>query len=138
LHLIRPYGFFLNDRKVKRSGLDYWQHLKLVEHDSYEDFIKQIKNGSHLYYITRYGVKTPEKLSLRTRTPVYFIFGKESSGLSKKILEENKTRTIRIPASKNVRSLNLSNCVAILGYEYAKQNNYDSLSIKEPHKPIFN
>jgi tRNA (cytidine/uridine-2'-O-)-methyltransferase len=90
-----------------------------------------------LYYVTRYGTKTPDQLSLHTNTPIYFIFGKESSGLPKKILEENKAHTIRIPASKNVRSLNLSNCVAILGYEYTKQNGYESLAIKEPHKPLF-
>jgi tRNA (cytidine/uridine-2'-O-)-methyltransferase len=73
---------------------------------------------------------------LLTNNSVYFVFGKESSGIDKKILQLNKKSTVRIPASKNVRSLNLSNCVAILGYEYAKQNKYTGLCKQEPHKPL--
>jgi tRNA (cytidine/uridine-2'-O-)-methyltransferase len=64
----------------------------------------------------------------------YIVFGKESTGIDKQILKENVEKTIRIPTSKNVRSLNVSNCVAILAYEYSRQNNYDDLEIEEPHK----
>jgi tRNA (cytidine/uridine-2'-O-)-methyltransferase len=76
-------------------------------------------------------------LTLEKGEYVYFIFGKESAGISKTVLEKNKDRTVRIPASVNVRSLNLANCVAIVGYEYVKQNQYDGLCLKEPHQSLF-
>jgi tRNA (cytidine/uridine-2'-O-)-methyltransferase len=65
------------------------------------------------------------------------MFGKESTGISKDILKKNKNQTVRIPATKNVRSLNLANCVAIIGYEYTRQNEYHGLEKTEPHKPLF-
>jgi tRNA (cytidine/uridine-2'-O-)-methyltransferase len=74
---------------------------------------------------------------MKTKEEVYVIFGKESVGINKDILIKNKENTIRIPSSDNVRSLNLSNCVAILAYEYLRQNKYEGLCLKEPHKPIF-
>ncbi|MDR2462050.1 MAG: tRNA (uridine(34)/cytosine(34)/5-carboxymethylaminomethyluridine(34)-2'-O)-methyltransferase TrmL [Mycoplasmataceae bacterium] len=138
LHLIKPYGFFLTDKKLKRSGVDYWEKLKLIEHNSYEDFINTIKNKKHLiYFLTRYGKNKPNEISFKNKNDVYIVFGKESQGIPKNILKENEIKTIRIPASKNIRSFNLSNCVAILLYEYSKQNNYEGLEIFEPHKPLF-
>lgn len=137
LHLIKPYGFFLNNKHLKRSGLDYWPHLKLIEHDSYIDFLKVVKNKKQIYYLTRHGINQPDQLHLNIDKPVYFIFGKESAGIPQRLLQQNKKQTVRIPASQNVRSLNLANCVAILGYEYAKQNKYQGLCLKEPHKPLF-
>jgi tRNA (cytidine/uridine-2'-O-)-methyltransferase len=137
LHLIKPFGFFLDDKHMKRSGLDYWKHLNLIQHDSYDDFLKYIKPDAQIYYLTRYGIKTPDQLQLNTSNPTYFIFGKESLGIPKVILKDNREQTVRIPASENVRSLNLANCVAILGYEYVKQNKYKGLATKEPHKPLF-
>ncbi|GHU48688.1 hypothetical protein FACS1894218_6330 [Bacilli bacterium] len=96
-----------------------------------------IDHEYHLYYVTRYGVITPDKLKLKTKNDIYFMFGKESSGIPKNILKKYRSDTIRIPSTNKVRSLNLSNCVAIVGYEYTKQNDYDDLEITEPHKPIF-
>jgi tRNA (cytidine/uridine-2'-O-)-methyltransferase len=121
---------------MKRSGLDYWKDLKLIEHDSYEEFINTIKNDADIYYITRYGKQTPDSLHFKTNNKIYLVFGKESTGIPKSILLKHQQQTVRIPTSVNVRSLNLSNCVAILGYEYIKQNNYDGLKVKEPHKPL--
>lgn len=135
LHLIRPYGFVLNDKQLKRSGCDYWKYLKIVEHDCYEDFIKTLKPNDQIYYITRYGkhllseIKKPKKLG-----DIYLMFGKESTGITKDILVANKSHTIRIPSSKNVRSLNLSNCVAICSYEVAQMFNFSNLEKLEPHK----
>lgn len=128
LHLIRPYGFFLNDKNMKRSGLDYWQHLKLIEHDSYEDFTKSIKQSHKIYFITKFGINKPQDFKYFSNIDTYFIFGKETKGLPKILLDKNKSRTICIPSSKNVRSLNLANCVAIIGYEYLKQIKFNSLS----------
>jgi tRNA (cytidine/uridine-2'-O-)-methyltransferase len=136
LHLIKPYGFFLNNKHLKRSGLDYWKYLKLIEHDCYEEFINTIPKNTQVYYITRYGTKIPNHLTFHMDIPTYFVFGKESSGIPKQILNHNKVHTIRIPTSINIRSLNLSNCVAIIGYEYVKQNKYKGLCQNEPHKPL--
>ncbi|XQP54852.1 MAG: tRNA (cytidine(34)-2'-O)-methyltransferase [Mycoplasmoidaceae bacterium] len=135
LHLIRPYGFVLSDKNLKRSGCDYWKHLKMYEYDCYEDFIKTLKKDDEIYYITRYGkhllsdIKKPSK-----NGDIYLMFGRESTGIRKDILVANKSHTIRIPSSKNVRSLNLSNCVAICTYEIASLSNFSNLEKLEPHK----
>lgn len=137
LHLIRPYGFVLNDKLVKRSGVDYWDHLKLIQHDCYEDFIKTLKKNDQIYYITRYGKKTLEdvKFSKQNKNKtIYLMFGAESNGIDKKILVKNKAKTIRIPSSKNVRSLNLSNCVAICAYQVLRLDKFKKLEKFEPHK----
>ena len=135
LHLIRPYGFVLSDKQLKRSGCDYWNHLKLFEHDCYEEFIKTLKKNDEIYYITRYGKHLPSQIKKPKKNgDIYLMFGKESTGITKSILVANKSRTIRIPSSKNVRSLNLSNCVAICAYEIAQLSNFSNLEKLEPHK----
>jgi tRNA (cytidine/uridine-2'-O-)-methyltransferase len=111
--------------------------LKLHEYDSFDLFLKNIKSKSQLFYLTRYGTKSPEQVKFSNKLDAYLIFGKESIGLPKELLKQNVANTIRIPASKNIRSLNLANCVAILGYEYMKQNGYVGLELEEPHKPLF-
>lgn len=136
LHLIRPYGFFLNNKKLIRSGIDYWQSLKLYEYDDFNDFVSKNK-PQEIYYITRYGKHLPNEIKFDINKNTFLVFGKESSGIDKKILKENYNNTIRIPSSKNVRSMNLSNCVAIMAYEVLKQNSYNELSIEEPHKNLF-
>ncbi|MDR0856952.1 MAG: tRNA (uridine(34)/cytosine(34)/5-carboxymethylaminomethyluridine(34)-2'-O)-methyltransferase TrmL [Mycoplasmataceae bacterium] len=137
LHLIRPYGFFITDKTVKRAGVDYWDKLQLEEHDCWDDFLKSIKTEYKIYFLTRYGVNTPDSCGMKSTEDVYLIFGKESTGIPKEILRDNKDKTVRIPTSENVRSLNLSNCVAMLTYEFAKQNDYEGLKNSEPHKPLF-
>lgn len=133
LHLIRPYGFVLNDKNLKRSGVDYWDKLKLVEHNNYESFLLSIKRESSVYYITRYGKNKPDDIVYRN-DDIYLVFGKESTGIDKTILKTNINKTIRIPSSNNVRSMNLSNCVALMCYEVCRQNGYDGLETQEPHK----
>ncbi|XQP55746.1 MAG: tRNA (cytidine(34)-2'-O)-methyltransferase [Mycoplasmoidaceae bacterium] len=135
LHLIRPYGFVLSDKLVKRSGCDYWKHLKMFEHDCYEEFAKTLKKDDQIYFITRYGKHLPNEIKLPKKNgDIYLMFGKESTGIPKPILVANKSHTIRIPSSKNVRSLNLSNCVAICAYQVANISNFSSLEKLEPHK----
>lgn len=134
LHLIRPYGFFLDNKKFIRSGLDYWKDVQLIEHDSFDEFLKTINKESKMYFITRYGKQTTEQISFQYDKPTYLIFGKESSGIDKEILKKYVDHTYRIPTSENVRSLNLSNCAAMLAYDYVKHNQFDHLSKIEPHK----
>ena len=135
LHLIRPYGFVLSDKNLIRSGCDYWKHLKLIEHDCYEEFIQTLKKNDQIYYITRYGKHSLSKIKKpKQNGDIYLMFGKESTGITKDILVKNKSHTIRIPSSKNIRSLNLSNCVAICAYEVLKLTNFSSLEKLEPHK----
>lgn len=136
LHLIRPYGFFLNDKHLKRSAVNYWDKLTYFEYDCYDDFISQnkINKDSLIYYITRYGKHTPNKIKYPKNKEIYLMFGKESTGIDKSILKNNLDKTIRIPTTNNVRALNLSNCVAMLAYDYVKTNNYPDLLEEEPFK----
>jgi len=135
LHLIRPYGFILTDKLLKRSGCDYWKDLVMYQHDCYEDFIKTLKPNDQIYYITRYGKKILRDIKKpKTDGDIYLMFGAESTGIDKDILVANKANTIRIPSSKKVRSLNLSNCVAICAYEMLMLDNFKDLDLEEPHK----
>lgn len=136
LHLIRPYGFVLSDKLVKRSGVDYWKYAKIRQHNCYEDFIKTVKKQDKIFYITRYGKKMLDdlKIAKNFKGNIYLMFGAESSGIDKAILVKNKTKTIRIPSSKNVRSLNLSNCVAICAYQVIRLDRFNNLEKLEPHK----
>ncbi|WP_316572509.1 tRNA (uridine(34)/cytosine(34)/5-carboxymethylaminomethyluridine(34)-2'-O)-methyltransferase TrmL [Neobacillus sp. YIM B06451] len=127
LHLIRPLGFSTDDKQLKRAGLDYWEHVKLVYHDSLDDFYRAA-DGGEFYYITKFGEKpysdydfsNPEK-------DHYFIFGKETTGLPEEVIEANRDRCLRIPMNGHIRSLNLSNTAAILVYEALRQQNYPGL-----------
>jgi tRNA (cytidine/uridine-2'-O-)-methyltransferase len=133
LHMIKPYGFVLSNSKFTRSALDYLKKIKLIEHIDYDDFISTISKRSLVYYITRYGRNLPEKIKKPFgKQNIYLIFGCETKGLPKKILNDNIKKTIRIPISENIRCLNLSNCVAILLYQIAIKNGYKNLAIFEP------
>jgi len=135
LHLIRPYGFFLYDKRFKRACCDYLPHLQMHQHDCYEDFIKTLKPNDQIFYITRYGKKILREITkTNSDGDIYLMFGAESTGIDKSILVANKENTIRIPSTKNVRSLNLSNCVAICAYEILMLDDFKGLELEEPHK----
>jgi tRNA (cytidine/uridine-2'-O-)-methyltransferase len=102
----------------------------LQEHDSYQKFYKSLKSPFQIFYITKFGKQNPSDFKYQFKQNTYFVFGKESSGLPRKILDQNENHTIRIPSSNNVRSLNLSNCVAIMSYEYTRQTKFESLNKK--------
>lgn len=136
LHLIRPYGFFLNDKKYIRSSVNYQDKLILQEHDSIEEFLKSVPKNSNLFFISRYGLKTTDKIKFNFQKDTYLIFGKESTGLPKDILTKYKNNVYRIPTTDNIRSLNLSNCVAMLIYDYHKTNKFKKMHKFDPFKTI--
>lgn len=133
LHLIRPYGFILSNKHLIRSGVDYWDKLELFQYDSFDEFLAK-NNYPNIYIYTRYGNHTPNQINFKDMSNIYLMFGKESKGVPKQILTQYKNNLLRIPTSNNIRSLNLSNTVAIAIYEVVKQKSYDNLELIEPHK----
>ncbi|WP_370221516.1 tRNA (uridine(34)/cytosine(34)/5-carboxymethylaminomethyluridine(34)-2'-O)-methyltransferase TrmL [Cytobacillus sp.] len=124
LHLIRPLGFSTEDKMLKRAGLDYWQFVKIVYHESLDDFFNSSKGGEY-FYLTKYGTMPHSTFDYsNVGKDYYFIFGKETTGLPKNIIETNKERALRVPMNDKVRSLNLSNAAAILVYEALRQQDY--------------
>ena len=127
LHIIRPMGFEIDDRKLKRAGLDYWDKLDITYYDSYEDFLtKQPDAVNNTYYFT---TKAPQSYIDVSEYPdnVFIMFGKETKGLPEDILYKNKNFCVRIPMRDTIRSLNLSNSVAIAVYEIIRQKGFDGL-----------
>ena len=133
LHLIKPLGFSLEDKYLKRSSANYLDGLNYEVYENYEDFLS--KNKGTFYFFTRYGKKPHTSFDYSNKNEnIYLVFGKESSGIPKEILKDNLDRCMRIPMSDKVRALNLSNCAAIVIYEVLRQQDYDGLLFKEPHK----
>ena len=133
LHLIKPLGFSLDEKSIKRSGANYIDKLDYEVYENYEDF--KNKNKGTYYFFTRYGKKTHSDFDYTNKDEnIYLIFGKESSGIDKKILKDNLDHCMRIPMTEDLRSLNLSNCVAIVVYEVLRQQNYRDLIRHEVQK----
>lgn len=125
LHLIKPYGFEISDKHLKRAGLDYWDKLDIYEYDNLDSFFE--KNTGRFYYFTTKGRKTHSEECYPCNENVYLIFGREDKGLPEKLLYENPDNCIRIPMRNELRSLNLSNSVAIACYEVLRQWDYPDL-----------
>ena len=133
LHLIRPLGFAMSTGIIKRSAVNYIDKVDYTLYDDFLDFIS--KNPGEYYFFTRYGKKPHSEIDYTDKKKnIYFIFGKESTGIPKEILRKYLDRCIRIPCSDNVRCLNVSNCVAIAVYEVLRQQNYNDLLRYEPFK----
>ena len=134
LHLIKPFGFVLDDAHLKRSGVNYIDKLEYYVYENFEDF--KSKNVGKYYYFTRYGHKphTSFDYSNSENEELYFIFGKESTGIPKEILKHDLDHCMRIPMTNKDRALNVSNSVAIVIYEALRQQNYNDLLFEEPHK----
>lgn len=133
LHLIEPLGFSLDEKSVKRSGVNYIDKLEYHVYKNWDDFIS--KNNGDFYFFTRYGHKPHTSFDYSDKSKdIYLVFGKESTGIPKNILRPNLDHCMRIPMSSNVRSLNLSNCCAIVLYEVLRQQDYRDLLFEEPHK----
>jgi len=126
LHLIRPFGFSLENKYLKRAGLDYWNLLDIYYYDSFEEF-KQKNDSNKFFYATTKSSNSYTDMSFSNEC--YLIFGKETKGIPEEILNENKEKTMRIPMLKNenARSLNLSNSVNIIVYEALRQINFPNM-----------
>ena len=124
LHLVGPMGFNIDDRKLKRAGLDYWHLLDITYYNSTEEFFEKHPNESFYYFST----KAPHKhTDITYPEKVFIVFGKETKGLPEKLLFDNPNTTVRIPMISDARSLNLSNSVAIGVYEVLRQWGYPEL-----------
>lgn len=133
LHLIEPLGFRLDEKSIKRSGVNYIEHCNYTVYKNFEDF--ESKNKGTYYYLTRYGKKPHTSFDYSDKNEnIYFIFGKESTGIPKEILKHDLDHCMRMPMNDNIRALNLSNTVAIMIYEALRQQNYRNLLLKEPFK----
>lgn len=135
LHLIKPLGFILDDVHLKRSGVNYIDKLSYFVYENFADFLEKNRDGQ-FYFFTRYGHKphTSFDYSNKESKNLYFIFGKESTGIPKEILKNYLDSCMRLPMTENVRALNLSNCCAVVIYEVLRQQNYNDLLLEEPHK----
>ena len=127
LHLIRPLGFEINEKTLKRAGLDYWSKLDVTVYDGYEHF-RSVNAGSRIWYVTTKAERSYTEADFRPDD--LLMFGKETAGIPEEILVENRDRCIRIPMIKDERSLNLSNAVAIVLYEALRQNGFEGLEDK--------
>ncbi len=133
LHLIEPLGFSLDESYVKRSGANYIDKCDYTVYKNFDEFKE--KNKGTYYYLTRYGKKPHTSFDYRDKKEnIYFIFGKESTGIPKKILQQDLNHCMRIPMTDKIRALNLSNSVAIMVYEALRQRDYDNLLMHEPFK----
>ena len=126
LHLIEPLGFRLNEKEIKRAGMDYWEHLDIIRYMNYEEFCLKNPNvkiwmattkAKHVYSEVKYG---PDD---------YIMFGKESAGIPEEILVEHEEDCMRIPMNGDIRSLNLGNSVAIVLYEALRQNGFAGMNL---------
>ena len=131
LHLIKPYGFVLDEKHLQRAGMDYISEAEIHQHLNWQDFLDSEK-PVNIYYLTRYGHKAPDQFDFTvSEEDIYLVFGKESTGIPKHILKDNMDNCIRLPMVADARSLNLSNCVAIMVYEVLRQLGYPGLSHDE-------
>jgi len=127
LHLIEPLGFRLNEKAIKRAGMDYWEHLDVTRYLDYEDFLKK-NPGAKIYYAT---TKAPQTYTdVQYEDDCFIMFGKESAGIPEDILVNNQETCVRIPMIGDIRSLNLSNSVAIVLYEALRQHNFTHMNLE--------
>ena len=127
LHLIEPLGFRLNEKAIKRAGMDYWADLDVTTYVNYQDFLDK-NPGAKIYMATTKSRQTYTEVSYEP--DCYIMFGKESAGIPEEILVENQENCVRIPMIGETRSLNLSNSVAIVLYEALRQNDFDHMKLE--------
>ena len=128
LHLVYPLGFNISEKQVKRAGLDYWDKLEIEEHTNFKAFLSKYKpEENNMFFVTTKGKQVYSDIDYSEMEGVYILFGKETKGLPEDILKTHLDQTIRIPMRETIRSLNLSNSVAIVAYEVFKQQNFGGL-----------
>ncbi|MCD8095221.1 MAG: tRNA (cytidine(34)-2'-O)-methyltransferase [Ruminococcus sp.] len=127
LHLVKPYGFEITDRNLKRSGLDYWDKLEIYEYNNLDSFF-ELTSGEYYYFTTK-GRKLYSDICYPENADVYLLFGREDKGLPEELLYANPDRCARIPMRNMLRSLNLSNSAAIAAYEVLRQWDFSELEL---------
>ena len=128
LHLVKPLGFEMSDKYLKRAGLDYWDKLDIEEHESLAQFLEEYPiERNNMYFVTTKGKHCYTEVKYNELNEVFMLFGKETKGLPEDLLKNNLNNAIRIPMRENFRSLNLSNSVAIVAYEMLRQNDFKNL-----------
>ncbi len=129
LHLVHPLGFSISDRYLKRAGLDYWDKLEIEEHDSLNAFLEKYKPEEHnMYFATTKAEHCYSDVDYSKMEEIFVLFGKETKGLPEDLLKKYISNTIRIPMIGDLRSLNLSNSVAIIAYEILRQGEFKDLN----------
>lgn len=129
LHLVHPLGFKINEKAIKRAGLDYWDKLEIEEHDSLEKFLEKYKpEENNMFFATTKGKTKYTDINYAKMEEVFILYGKETKGLPEWLLEKYlDKKTIRIPMLPTLRSLNLSNSVAVITYEILRQQDFKDL-----------
>lgn len=131
LHLIRPYGFFLNSKNILRSCTNHFNENNIFQYDDFNDFCNKNNVNNNIFLFTKKGTRTPDQIKyepIYKNQNIYLMFGKESSGIANDILNKfDKQQWIRIPMKQNIVSINLANTVAIASYEVIKQLDYLNL-----------
>ncbi len=134
LHIIGPLTFSIDSKDLKRVGMDYIDDLKMFYYENYDEFLQKNRNAD-LYYVTRYSNRVYSSFDFSDPVKdIYVMFGRESTGIPHDILRNNPERLLRLPMVPEARSLNLSNCVAIISYEILRQQNFLNLSTSEAIK----
>jgi len=133
LHLVKPLGFEITDKYLKRAGLDYWNKLEIEEHENLEEFLNKYaydeskKVKRNIFLVSTKSKHTYSEIEYNEFEEIFLLFGKETKGLPENLLKNNINQAIRIPMREGLRSLNLSNSVAIVVYEVLRQNNFGNL-----------
>lgn len=133
LHLVKPLGFSIDDKHLKRAGLDYWDKLDIEIHENLNDFLNKYANRedgkikSNVFLASTKSQKTYVDVDYNEFEEIFLLFGKETKGLPENLIENNMKQAIRIPMKEGLRSLNLSNSVAIIAYEVLRQVGFDKL-----------
>ena len=127
LHLIEPLGFRLNEKSIRRAGMDYWEHLDVTRYIDYQDFLEK-NPGARIYMATTKARRL--YTDVKYEDDCYIMFGKESAGIPEEILLQNQERAVRIPMLSDIRSLNLATSVAIVLYEALRQHGFDHMQLE--------
>lgn len=128
LHLVYPLGFSISAKEVKRAGLDYWDKLEIEEHTNFEMFLEKYRpEENNMFFVTTKGKKVYSDVDYSKFNEIFILFGKETKGLPEDVLKKYLDKTIRIPMRKTLRSLNLSNAVAIVAYDIFRQCDFYNL-----------
>lgn len=127
LHLVKPLGFSIDNKYLKRAGLDYWDKLEIEEHDNLNAFLNKYKINDNMFLASTKSKQTYSDVDYTKYDETFILFGKETKGLPEDLIENNMEQAIRIPMREGLRSLNLSNSVAIVVYEALRQNNFNDL-----------